>query len=86
MKPHHDDQASRDSFHILLAPFAIAIPSARAAVTTATELQPEDVPIFIEATICAYPVEVENIVDSACKLAPARPDNFALIASGELPN
>ncbi len=60
--------------------------NAEAAVTTATELQPDDVLIFVKAAICAAPGEVEKIVYSACKEAPNHSANIALIASRELPS
>ena len=54
-------------------------------VTTAIQLQPEDVSIFAKAALCAAPGQVEQIVFSACKAAPASCAEVAVAASRQLP-
>jgi hypothetical protein len=56
------------------------------AVATAIALQPEDVLIFSKAALCAAPGQVERIVFSACKAAPASCADVALVASRQLPS
>jgi len=55
--------------------------AAGSVVATAIELQPEDVLIFSKAALCAAPGQVEQVVFSACKAAPASCADVALVAS-----
>ncbi|MGA2541425.1 MAG: hypothetical protein ABSG78_07655 [Verrucomicrobiota bacterium] len=59
--------------------------AAGSVVATAIELQPEDVLIFSKAALCAAPGQVEQVVFSACKAAPASCADVALVASRQLP-
>ena len=59
---------------------------AESTVATAIELQPEDVVIFSKAALCAAPGQVEQIVFSACKAAPASCMAVAMVAFRQLPS
>jgi hypothetical protein len=59
---------------------------AGSVVTTAIELQPDDVLDFSEAALCAAPGQAEQIVFSACKTAPHSCANVALAAYTQLPS
>ena len=60
--------------------------AAGAVVTTAIELDPEDVLIFSKAALCAARGQVEQIVFSASKAAPASSANVALVAFWQWPS
>jgi hypothetical protein len=59
---------------------------AGSVVATAIKLRPEQVLIFCKAALCAAPGQVEQIVFSACKAAPASSAAVALVASTQLPS
>ena len=59
--------------------------AAGCVVATAIKLQPEDVLVFSKAALCAAPGQVEQVVFSACKSAPASCANVAVAASRQLP-
>src|ERR1017187_8600104 len=59
---------------------------AGSVVATAIKLQPADVLIFSKAALGAAPGQVEQVVFSACKAAPASCADVALGASRQLPS
>jgi hypothetical protein len=55
-------------------------------VATAIEIRPEDILIFTKAALCAAPGQVEQIVFSASKAAPASCADVSLVAAKQLPS
>jgi hypothetical protein len=59
--------------------------TSEAAVATAIILQPQDTLFFCKAALCAAPSKVEEIVFSACQVAPSACANVAMVAYRECP-
>jgi hypothetical protein len=59
---------------------------AGAVVAAAIKLQPDDEPAFCRAAVCAAPDRVEQVVASACAVAPASFANVALVVFQRWPD
>ena len=59
---------------------------AGAAVATAIQLQPDEELAFCRAAVCAAPDRVEQVVASACAVAPASFANVAMVAFQRWPD